>query len=118
MSWNPLSLFKTIDKIVDLGSEVIEDKDKRNELSAMIEKVKEEASLAKEELEAQIHIAGLNTKTVPWVDALHKMQRFILSVLSMGITVYMIHKGVTDPIALASGLVPAGGYNIIKGKGR
>jgi hypothetical protein len=117
MNWNPLDLFKTADKLIDLGSECIEDPDKRNELNAMVEKIKEESKVAKKELDAKIYIAELSVKTVPWLDGLHKMQRGILSVLSMGLTVYMVHKGVNDPIALAAGMLPAGAYNVVKGKG-
>lgn len=117
MSWNPLSLFKTADKLVDLASEVIEDPDKRNELNAMLGKIRTEATAAKAALDQELELAMLATKTVPWVDALHKMQRGILSVLSMGVTIYMVHNGVNDPISLAAGLAPAAGYNIVKGKG-
>ena len=107
MSWNPLSLFKTIDKGIDLASEYIEDPDKRNELTAQLESLKQE-----------VYMAELATATVPWVDGLHKMSRTILSLASMLITVYMVHNGVTDPIALGAGLAPAAGYNIVKGKGK
>ena len=107
MSFNPFDLFKTIDKGIDLASEAIEDPDKRNELNAAYSALKE-ATYLKE----------LDTKTVPWVDALHKMQRGILSVLSMGVSIYMVHSGITDPIALAASMTPAAGYNIVKGKGK
>jgi hypothetical protein len=116
--WNPLKLFETIDKGIDLASEVVEDPDKRNELNAMLSKVKTEATQAKAELDQQFDLAALQVKTVPWIDAIHKMQRGILSVLSMGITVYMVHKGVTDPVALLAGMAPSAGYNIVKGRGQ
>lgn len=107
MSWNPLSMFKTIDKGIDLASEYIEDPDKRNELRAALDQLKQE-----------VYMVELSTKTVPWVDGLHKMSRTLLSLASMGITVYMVHNGITDPIALGAGLAPAAGYNIVKGKGK
>jgi len=116
--WNPLNIFSTIDKGIDLASECIEDPDKRNELNAMLGKVKTEAAAAKDALDQQLVLAALSTKTVLWVDALYKMQRGILSILSMGVTIYMVHAGVHDPISLAAGLAPAAGYNIVKGKGK
>ncbi len=106
MSWNPLSLFTTIDKTIDLASEAIEDVDLSNKLKADIAKIKE-----------QVYITELNTKTVPWVDGLHKMQRGILSRASLAVTIYMVHNGVDDPIALGAGMAPAGLYNFVKGKG-
>ena len=107
MSWNPLALFRTIDKGIDLASEAIEDPDQRNELRQAYAALKEGT-----------YVAELNTKTIPLIDGLHKMSRTILSLASMGITVYMVHNGIDDPIALAAGLTPAAGYNIVKGKGR
>ena len=102
-----LALINPFNKITEVVSEFVEDKDARNKLNAALETLKQE-----------VYIQELQTKTIPWVDALHKMQRGILSVLSMSITVYMIHSGVDDPLALMAGLAPAAGYNVVKGKGK
>lgn len=107
MSWNPLNLFKSIDKSIDVISEAVEDKDLANRLRTDIAKLKEE-----------VYLAELNTRTIPWVDALHKMQRGILSVLSMVVSVLLVYLGVDDPLSLAAAVGPAGAYNIVKGRGR
>lgn len=107
MSWNPLNLFKSIDKSIDVISEMVEDKDLANQLRADITKLKEE-----------VYLAELNTKTVPWVDALHKMQRGILSVLSMIASMVLVYNGIDDPLTIAAAIGPAGIYNAVKGKGK
>ena len=106
MSWID-KIFGTVDKSLDLASEAIEDKDLSNQLRASIE-----------ELKQSVYIRELETKTVPWVDALHKMQRGILSMAGIIASVYFAHQGVTDALALAAPFAPAGAYNFVKGKGR
>lgn len=103
MNWlNPFN------KVADLVSEVVEDKDKANEIKARLE-----------ELRQQVYLTELNTKTVPWVDALHKMGRQLLSYSSIigGVIVLTVNPDV-NPIALASILGPGGVYNFVKGKGK
>jgi len=102
MSW-----FGLFDKTTDLISEAIEDPDKRNEINGNIEKLKQER-----------YTLELQTKTVPWVDALHKMTRPIGTWISYALCAYMVHSGVTDPIALGACFAPGGIYNYIKGKGK
>lgn len=57
------------------------------------------------------------TKTVPWVDALHKMGRQIISLVSVaaGVTVLYLQPDI-DVTSLAAVLAPGGIYNWIKGK--
>lgn len=102
-----LDFINPFNKLLGVVSEAVEDRDKRNAINAEIEA-----------LRAQVYLAELGTHTIPWVDALHKMQRGILSVLSMAVTVYMVAQGVTDPLALGAAVGPASIYNVVKGKGR
>jgi len=102
-----LDWINPFNKVADLVSEVVVDKDAQIRINSELKKLQE-----------SVYLAELGTQTIPWVDAIHKLSRTILSVLSMLITVYMVHNGVTDPIALGAGLAPAAGYNIVKGKGK
>ena len=102
-----LDWINPFNKVADLVSEVVVDKDAQSRINSELKKLQE-----------SVYLAELGTQTIPWVDAIHKLSRTILSVLSMLITVYMVHNGVTDPIALGAGLAPAAGYNIVKGKGK
>lgn len=97
-----------INKVTEVVSEAVEDKDKRNAINAHLE-----------ELKQQIYLAELNTKTVPWVDALHKMGRQIMSLATLIAGVYLLKTNPDiDPLTLAAIISPAGIYNYIKGKGR
>jgi hypothetical protein len=102
MSW-----FGLFDKTTDLISEAIEDKDKLNTIKGKLGELKE-----------QVYMKELDTKTVPWVDALHKMGRQIGNYLSYALCAYMIHKGITDPIALGACFAPGGIYAAFKNKGK
>lgn len=99
--WNLLSEAK------ELASEAIEDVDLRNQLTNKIETIRE-----------QVYIAELQTKTVPWVDALHKLSRPIISittVITAGVVI-----GLNPEIDIMK-LIAGGGtgaiYTLIKGKG-
>ena len=100
-----LNFINPFNKIADLASEFIEDKDKANELKAKIT-----------ELGEHVYMTELQTKTVPWVDALHKMGRQISTYLSYGLCGYMIHSGITDPLALGACFAPGGLYAAFKNK--
>ncbi len=95
-------------KVADIVSEVVEDKDQRNRLMSALETLKE-----------QTHQIALQTKTVAWVDAVHKMGRQISVYAQMGIYTYCKINDIEidmEFIALISG--PAGGYMLMKGKGK
>lgn len=95
-------------KVTDVVAEVVEDKDKRNELNAAIERLRQE-----------VYMKELDTKTVPWVDAIHKMGRQIMSFATLIAGVYLLKTNPNiDPLTLAAIVSPAGIYNYIKGKGR
>ena len=92
----------------DLASEYIEDPDKRNELNAMLNKMQE-----------QTYQLELQTKTIPWVDALHKMSRPIISVITVVTAGIVI--GINpdiDMMKLLAGGGPAAIYTLIKGTGK
>ena len=55
-------IFGAFESVTDLVSEFVEDKDRRNEITLKIA-----------ELESELKIAMLKTKTVVWVDALIKI---------------------------------------------
>lgn len=102
-----LDYINPFNKVADLVSEVVEDKDKANELRTEIIRLAQNTY--------QVELA---TKTVPWVDALHKMIRPIGTLSGYGLCAYMIHSGINDPIALAACFAPGGVYNFVKGKGK
>ena len=99
-----LDFINPFNKVMDLADQAIEDKDKVNE-------IKKALSLAAE----KTWIAELNTKTVPWVDALHKMGRQITSYLGYGLAFYMVKEGY-DPIAAMAAVAPGGIYAAFKNK--
>jgi hypothetical protein len=73
-----------------------------------------------EEIKTQMapYLEGLQTKTIPWVDALHKMGRQILTVLNIiAVVVLMLYgKSITPQVALVLGGSNIA-YQLIKGKG-
>ena len=97
-----------ISKAEDIISEAVEDKDKLNAINGHLE-----------ELKQQVYLAELNTQTIPWVDAIHKMGRQIMSFCTLIAGVYLLKTNPDiDPLTLAAIVSPAGIYNYIKGKGR
>ncbi|MCK5015850.1 MAG: hypothetical protein KAS32_02165 [Candidatus Peribacteraceae bacterium] len=106
--FNPLNIFKAVDKAMDIASEAITDKDKLNELKHHLAEIKE-TTYQKE----------LDTKTIPWVDALHKMSRPILSLLNiLGGFIVVIYHPEINPMVLGGMAGPSGLYMWMKGKGR
>ncbi len=99
-----IDFINPFNKVADLASEFIEDKDKANELRTELQKLGE-----------QVYMTELQTKTVPWVDALHKMGRQLTSYLGYGLAFYMVHKGF-DPMAVMAAVAPGGIYAAFKNK--
>lgn len=93
--------------VTDLVSEYVEDKDKANEINAKL-MLAAEATYNNE----------LSTKTVPWVDALHKMGRQITGYLGYGLAFYMTYKGGVDAMAIMAAVAPGGIYAAMKNKGK
>ena len=108
LDWiNPFS------KVIDIADKAITDKDKLNEF-------RHEVDMASAELRQMLeetHRQELNTKTISWVDALHKMGRQLMSYAGYGLAFYMVHKGY-DPMAAMTALAPGGIYNYVKGRGK
>lgn len=108
MSWNPLDWIKPINKGLDIVDQAVLDKDKANELKEVFKQLQE-----------QTYQLELGTKTIPWVDALHKMGRQIISLFSIVMSFALLYfRPETDAAELAALNAPGGIYNWIKGKGR
>ena len=108
LDWiNPFS------KVIDIADKAITDKDKLNEFRHELDMASEELRQMLEETYRQ----ELQTETVPWVDALHKMGRQMMSYAGYGLAFYMVYKGY-DPMAAMAALAPGGIYNYVKGKGQ
>ena len=100
------------DKATDIAKEAVVDKDKQNELVAHIAELTGEAEKA-------VYLAELQTKTVPWVDGLHKMGRQLSNLLTIAAVVVLSLAGIEITPTMA--LVLTGGnvtYQYIKGKGQ
>ena len=96
----------------EIIKKAVVDKDKQNEIIGNLEQIKQTFN-------KEIYIKELETKTVPWVDALHKMGRQNLNFITIVATVVLLLMGktITPEVALLLG----GGnvaYQFIKGKGR
>lgn len=119
---NIFDWFKPLDKVLDTVDKAVEDKDAAN----MIRRDLQMATMELRALAEQTYIAELNSKTIPWVDALHKMGRQIISVLHLGLStailIYMVKQGHTLTLetfatVMAMG-APGAAYNYVKGKGK
>ncbi len=103
---NFLNFINPFNRVMDVVDAAVEDKDKANQ-------IKQAISLAAEET----YRTELQTKTVPWVDALHKMSRTIISLASIGAGVYLAQENAGLDV-IAAAVAPGGIYNWVKGKGR
>ncbi len=102
------ALANAINGAIGIVKKIVPDKDKQNEIIGAIENVKQVA-----------YMAELNTKTVPWVDALHKMGRLITN-WSLIITVVVFELMGWELSQNIVFLMGGGNivYQLIKGKGR
>ena len=100
---NFLDFINPFKDITNLVSEVVEDKDKANEINKKLMETAENT-----------FIVELGTKTVPWVDALHKMGRQITGYLGYALAFFMVHKGGVDPMAVMAAVAPGGIYAAMK----
>jgi len=106
------SLGKIFSDTGDIVKEVVVDKDKQNAILGNLETIKFA-------MEKELHIKELETKTIPWIDGLHKMGRQILNLLVVIATVVLMLSGqtITPEVALLLG----GGnvaYQLIKKVGK
>jgi hypothetical protein len=103
-----LDLINPFNKTLDVVSEYIEDPDKANELSVKVMAIADDT-----------YRQELATQTVPWVDAVHKMGRQVLSLVSVVVPAILIYfQPEINPALLASIVAPAGIYNWKKGRGK
>ena len=96
----------------DIVKEVVVDKDAQNRILEKLEQ-------AKQAIDKEVHIKELGTKTIPWVDALHKMGRQNLNILTILLTfnLLMLDKTISfEAMTLLGGGNVA--YQLIKGKGK
>ncbi len=97
-----------INKALDIVAEAVPDVDKRLELEAQLNQLKE-----------NVYLAELQTQTTPLADSLHKLSRPIISIISAvigGIVLYLNPDMDIQKLLTAFG--PAGLYIGLKGKGK
>ncbi len=114
-----MSLLKSIPIIgkffsdaTDIVKEIVVDKDAQNRILGKLEQ-------AKQAMEQELHLKELDTKTVPWVDALHKMGRQNLNLFTILLTfnLLMLDKAISfEAMTLLGGGNVA--YQLIKRKGK
>jgi len=109
MSWlSALNPFRgQINKALELADQAVTDKDALHELKFSLRELRENT-----------YQLELQTKTVPWVDGLHKMGRQILSLVSIVAVVVLKlcdYDLSMEEIAALAG--PATMYNYVKGQG-
>lgn len=122
LSMSLFDWFKPLDKVIDIVDKAVPDKDRANEIKAELNL----AQISLRGMAEQTYRAELTTQTIPWVDALHKMGRQILSVLNLifgaAILIYMVHQGqdltLETALAVMTVAAPSTAYNYVKGKGR
>ena len=102
-------MFGTVDNAIDLAKEAVVDKDKQNALIAHLEEIKTGVA----------YIEELRTKTIPWMDGLHKMGRQILNLII--IIAWCVAAGLGHEFTQWDVFILGGGntaYQLIKGKGK
>ncbi len=100
-------------KALDIVDKAVPDKD----LAAQLKTEIETGSQKLVEMAENSYRKELDTKTVPWVDALHKMGRLLTSWMGYGLALYMVSENY-DPMAVMAACAPGGVYAYVKGKGK
>ncbi len=105
---NPLSFLNPFNKVMGIIEKAVPDKDMQIKLNAELAKMKD-----------QIYLKALETPTIPWVDALHKMGRQLNGYVSILAIVVLkladIDLSMEEAAALASSSTA---YAVVKGRGR
>lgn len=98
-SW--LSFLTTpVNKSLDIVDQLVTDTDKANEIKAAF------------------YLAELQTKTIPLVDAFHKIGRQLLAVAQMGFYIWALKSGYEITPELVAGVTgTAAAYTLVKGRG-
>lgn len=99
---------KQMDNIYNIVDQKVEDKDLKNQILANMD-----------QMAKQVYIAELGTKTVPWMDGVHKLGRQILNLVTICAVVGLLLAGktVTPEVALILG-GPNAIYQFVKGRGK
>ena len=100
------------DDAMDVAKEAVTDKDKQIKLIGSLERLKQG-------VDKELYVLELQTQTIPWVDALHKMGRQIANIVTIIVVgaLLLLGKEITPTVALILG----GGnvaYQVIKGAGK
>lgn len=97
-----------LDKTHDIIDQVVEDKDKKNKIFENLSTIGQ-----------QVYVKELETKTIPWVDGLHKMGRQILNLATIiaVVILLLLNVEITPTIVLILG-GPNVAYQVVKGKGK
>jgi len=103
---------KLFEDAIGVVKEVVPDVDARNVILGKLGEISDG-------IEKDVYLRELDTKTVPWVDSIHKMGRQLLNLITIFAVVFLVYhdKDVTGPMVLLMG----GGnavYQYIKGKGK
>lgn len=104
-------LSKLFGDTTDIVKEAVTDKDAQNRILGSLEELGQN-------VEREIYLAELKTKTVPWVDAVHKLGRQLLNFFSIAATALLI--AFNYDINQYEALLLGGGnvaYQLIKGRG-
>jgi len=111
LDWIPI-VGKLVGKGMDIADQAVEDKDKANELKAILLQLQDKSK-------ESIYLAELNTKTIPWIDGIHKLGRQILNVITIIAVIVLLLTGhtITPEVALILG-GPNAIYQFVKGKGK
>ncbi len=102
---------KMFDDTVAIVKEAVVDKDKQIQIIGNLEEIQRQT-------QKEIYIKELDTKTIPWVDALHKLSRTILNlvtIIGVFILIAMGHEFTQYELLLIGG--PNIVYQYVKGKG-
>ena len=92
---------ETVSKGLDIVDQLVTDKDAANEMKAAF------------------YLTELQTKTIPIVDALHKMGRQILALFQLGFYAWCLKSGYEVDWNLVAGVSGATGlYTVAKGRGK
>lgn len=86
--------------------------------AAIIDKNVTDKDLANQ-LKAEMYLAELQVKSIPWVDGLHKMGRQILALAQIGFYAWAVGAGVEITPQLVAGVSGVAGiYTLAKGRGQ
>ena len=103
---------KLFSDTTDIIKKVVVDKDRQNAILGNLNQIKLQ-------IDKELYIKELETKTIGWIDAMHKMGRQILAAMSIIATVILLLLSIeiTPTVALIIG-GPTTAYTLIKRAGK